>query len=171
MAQARSKLGFARCGLPPRSRGGRSRDSDGDGNVQISPVTQSVSSDGSLGSVSITASAPTCAWTSASSADWLVVLRNSSGTGSGTLDYGVCAKSPGRWSARARSSSADKPSRSPRTGSATRTYLSNRISHESAKARKKRLELPRFRGLRPTICFVFSCFRGESHRPLPGPRV
>jgi hypothetical protein len=93
MAQARSKLGFARCGLPPRSRGGRSRDSDGDGNVQISPVTQSVSSDGSLGSVSITASAPTCAWTSASSADWLVVLRNSSGTGSGTLDYGV-ARNP-----------------------------------------------------------------------------
>ena len=61
--------------------------------MQISPVTQSVSSDGSLGSVSITASAPTCAWTSASSADWLVVLRNSSGTGSGTLDYGV-ARNP-----------------------------------------------------------------------------
>ena len=34
-----------------------------------------------------------CARTSASSANWLVVLRNSSGTGSGTLDYGV-ARNP-----------------------------------------------------------------------------
>jgi len=55
----------------------------------ISPASQSVSADAFFGSVTVTASAATCAWTATANVDWLAVARGSSGTGSDSVAYGV----------------------------------------------------------------------------------
>lgn len=43
------------------------------------------------GSVGVTASVNTCAWTAASNASWITITGGSSGTGSGTVSYSVAA--------------------------------------------------------------------------------
>jgi len=57
----------------------------------LSPTSASYGADGGSGSVIVTASASTCAWTASSSALWISITSGSSGTGSGTVEYSVSA--------------------------------------------------------------------------------
>ena len=59
----------------------------------ISPTTQSVANTGGSGSIAVTASTATCAWTAISAADWIVVADGASRTGSGTTTFNVTANS------------------------------------------------------------------------------
>jgi outer membrane biosynthesis protein TonB len=55
----------------------------------IAPTSQSFASDVATGSVTVTTSAPTCAWTATSNVDWLAVTSGASGTGSGAVAFSV----------------------------------------------------------------------------------
>jgi len=60
----------------------------------INPTSQSFDSASHTGSVAITSSSSSCAWTAVSNnASWLHVTSGSSGTGSGTVSYSVDANS------------------------------------------------------------------------------
>jgi len=54
----------------------------------ISPTSQSFNSNGGTGSVSV-ATQSGCDWTAVSNASWIIITSNSSGTGSGTVNYSV----------------------------------------------------------------------------------
>lgn len=56
----------------------------------ISPIRQSVGSDGGSGSVVVTAP-PDCFWAPASNADWITVTASSGGSGNGSFSYSVAA--------------------------------------------------------------------------------
>ena len=56
----------------------------------ISPSSQSFSSSGGTGSVSVTAGSG-CSWTATSNAGWIAVTSGSSGGGNGTVGYSVAA--------------------------------------------------------------------------------
>jgi len=56
----------------------------------IAPPAQSFADSGGSGSIAITASDPSCAWSATSGASW-VTLGAASGTGSGTLGYQVAS--------------------------------------------------------------------------------
>ncbi len=55
----------------------------------ISPTSQSFASSGGTGSVAVTASSNSCAWTVSESLDWVTITSDSSGSGSGTVSYSV----------------------------------------------------------------------------------
>lgn len=57
----------------------------------IVPSTAGVDALGETGSVALTASQPTCAWTANSNASWLTVTSGTSGSGSGTIGYTAAA--------------------------------------------------------------------------------
>ncbi|HYM24625.1 MAG TPA: BACON domain-containing carbohydrate-binding protein [Vicinamibacterales bacterium] len=60
----------------------------------ISPTNQTVDPAGGAGTVTVTASSPSCTWTAASNnGDWLTVTSGSSGTGSGTAGFGAAVNS------------------------------------------------------------------------------
>src|SRR5262249_52292040 len=54
----------------------------------ISPSTQSLPSQGGIGSVAVTALAG-CNWTAGSNASWVAIVSGASGTGNGTVTYSV----------------------------------------------------------------------------------
>lgn len=56
----------------------------------ISPASQSFTSSGGTGSVSVTA-ASGCSWTTAESLSWITITSGSSGSGNGTVSYSVSA--------------------------------------------------------------------------------
>jgi hypothetical protein len=58
----------------------------------VSPVSQSFGSGGGTGTVTITTTSG-CNWTAVSNASWLIITSNSSGTGSGTVNYSVLSNS------------------------------------------------------------------------------
>jgi hypothetical protein len=55
----------------------------------VVPVAQDIGADGGPGQVSVTATAPTCAWTATSNAPWIAVTSGAQGTGSGATSYQV----------------------------------------------------------------------------------
>jgi hypothetical protein len=58
----------------------------------IAPESAEVGAEGGSGSVAVTASHPSCAWTAVSSApDWLTVTAGALGTGNGSVSYAVAA--------------------------------------------------------------------------------
>src|SRR5206468_3314528 len=57
----------------------------------LSPTSASPASGATTGSVNVTASASTCAWTAASNATWITVTGGSSGTGNGTVSDSITA--------------------------------------------------------------------------------
>lgn len=59
----------------------------------ISPTSQSFTSSGGTGSVSVTASSGSCAWNATESLDWVTITSGASGTGSGTVNYSVASNS------------------------------------------------------------------------------
>ncbi|MEK6673373.1 MAG: BACON domain-containing protein [Nitrospirota bacterium] len=61
----------------------------------ISPTSQSFASSGGTGSVSVTASISSCAWTATENLDWVSITSGASGTGNGTVNYSVSANATG----------------------------------------------------------------------------
>jgi Putative binding domain, N-terminal/Viral BACON domain len=60
----------------------------------IAPPSQSIDSTGGTGTVAVTASSATCAWTAASNnPDWLTVTSGASGTGNGSVAFNAAANS------------------------------------------------------------------------------
>jgi hypothetical protein len=59
----------------------------------LAPADQSVSETGGSGSIAITASATSCAWTAASNAAWITISSGASGTGNGSVSFTVTANS------------------------------------------------------------------------------
>ena len=57
----------------------------------LSPTSASVSPEGGLGTVNVTASPSICAWTAVSNAPWLVITGGASGIGNGNVSYSVAA--------------------------------------------------------------------------------
>jgi hypothetical protein len=57
----------------------------------VSSPTQSVGANGGTGQITVTASAPTCAWTASSVTSWLTVSSGANGTGDGTMTYVAAA--------------------------------------------------------------------------------
>ncbi len=57
----------------------------------IAPTSQSFSDPGGTGSVAVTTTPSTCAWTAVSNAGWITVTSGASGTGNGTVSYSVAA--------------------------------------------------------------------------------
>ncbi len=57
----------------------------------LSPQQQSFAGEGGSGTLTVTTSLGSCAWTAASSAGWLAITSGGSGTGSGTISYTVQA--------------------------------------------------------------------------------
>lgn len=57
----------------------------------ISPTASSPTHVGGSGTVAVTANAASCPWTATSNAPWITVTGGASGTGSGTVSYGVAA--------------------------------------------------------------------------------
>jgi hypothetical protein len=56
----------------------------------ISPTSQSFDSNGGTGSVGVTTQSG-CSWTAVSNSSWITITSNSSGTGSGTVNYSVAS--------------------------------------------------------------------------------
>jgi hypothetical protein len=61
--------------------------------MTIAPSSQTFSSDGGAGSVTVTPSAASCAWTAALNVSWVTILEGASGTGPGMVKYNVAANS------------------------------------------------------------------------------
>lgn len=61
----------------------------------LAPSNTAFSSDGGDGSVAVTASTSSCAWTAVSSAAWTAILQGASGTGSATITYRVSGNPTG----------------------------------------------------------------------------
>lgn len=59
----------------------------------VTPATVSIGVSGGAGSISVTPSAGTCAWTAVSQASWITITSGASGTGNGTVGYSVSANS------------------------------------------------------------------------------
>ncbi|MEO8255891.1 MAG: BACON domain-containing carbohydrate-binding protein [Acidobacteriota bacterium] len=57
----------------------------------VSPTSATIPAAGMSGTITVTASAPTCTWTGSSAAGWLIISAGASGTGSGTTTYVVAA--------------------------------------------------------------------------------
>ncbi len=57
----------------------------------IEPTSQSFTSAGGSGSVSVASSTSTCSWTATSNNSWLSITSGSSGIGDGTVEYSVAA--------------------------------------------------------------------------------
>jgi hypothetical protein len=57
----------------------------------IAPTGQNVADTSTSGSVAVSASAPTCTWTAASGAPWLIVTSGASGVGNGVVTFNVDA--------------------------------------------------------------------------------
>ncbi|MBF8275473.1 MAG: hypothetical protein HW390_546 [Candidatus Brocadiaceae bacterium] len=57
----------------------------------ISPTSQSFTSGGGTGSVSVEVKLGSCSWTAKSNASWITVTSGGSGTGNGTVTYSVLA--------------------------------------------------------------------------------
>ena len=62
----------------------------------ISPTSATFNRGGNKGSVSITASSSSCAWTAQSNASWITITSGASGTGKGTVKYSVSKNSTGK---------------------------------------------------------------------------
>ncbi|HLJ48114.1 MAG TPA: SBBP repeat-containing protein [Bryobacteraceae bacterium] len=62
----------------------------------INPTSAPYTAAGGNGSVSITASAPSCAWTATSNVSWISITSAAGGTGSGTINYNVQATGAAR---------------------------------------------------------------------------
>ena len=58
----------------------------------LSPISQSVSSSGGTGTVGVTAPSG-CTWSAVSNASWVMITSNSSGAGTGVVNYSVSANS------------------------------------------------------------------------------
>lgn len=61
----------------------------------LTPTNATVGTTGGTGSVTLNASASTCAWTATSNASWITLTGNTTGTGSGTVNYSVAANTGG----------------------------------------------------------------------------
>jgi hypothetical protein len=61
----------------------------------IAPTSQNVSRSGGSGSIAVTASAPSCAWTATAGAPWLTITSGASGTGNGTVGFSATANPGG----------------------------------------------------------------------------
>lgn len=61
--------------------------------ITISPVSATAATAGATGSIAVTASANSCAWTATSSADWLTLTGATSGTGNGTVTWSAAPNS------------------------------------------------------------------------------
>jgi len=59
----------------------------------IAPEQQAFAAEGGSAVLTVTASAPSCAWTAVSNASWLTVTAGLSGSGDGTVSYRVAAHS------------------------------------------------------------------------------
>ncbi|NIW44274.1 MAG: hypothetical protein GWN30_05735, partial [Gammaproteobacteria bacterium] len=59
----------------------------------ISPTSDSLTSVGGAGSVSVTASPDDCSWTATSNDSWITVVSGDTGNGNGSVDYTVEANS------------------------------------------------------------------------------
>ncbi len=59
----------------------------------ILPTSSLFSSSGNTGTVAVTTSLSSCAWTATSNNSWITVTSGSSGTGNGTVNYSVAANS------------------------------------------------------------------------------
>jgi hypothetical protein len=57
----------------------------------VSPTSASPGASGGVAAVSVTASAPSCAWTASSQAGWITISGTASGTGSATVQYAVAS--------------------------------------------------------------------------------
>ena len=57
----------------------------------IAPGSQAVAASGATGSVAVTASATTCAWTAASAVDWITITAPGPGQGNGNVDFTIAA--------------------------------------------------------------------------------
>jgi hypothetical protein len=57
----------------------------------IAPTSQNVTNAGGSGSVAVTASAGTCAWTATANDAWLTISGAASGTGNGTVAFTAAA--------------------------------------------------------------------------------
>jgi hypothetical protein len=55
----------------------------------VSPLTVEAPASGLLGNITLTASAPECAWTASASPSWITLTGPSQGTGSGTIGFSV----------------------------------------------------------------------------------
>ncbi|MBL8202896.1 MAG: NF038122 family metalloprotease [Blastocatellia bacterium] len=55
----------------------------------LSPTNASYGTSGGTGSVTVTASESTCAWTATSNAAWITISSGASGTGNGSVNYSV----------------------------------------------------------------------------------
>ena len=53
----------------------------------VSPLTDSVSSDGERRTIAVTASSPQCSWSARSATAWLTIVQGSEGSGSGEVVY------------------------------------------------------------------------------------
>ncbi|MGO9614346.1 MAG: glycoside hydrolase family 44 protein [Dissulfurispiraceae bacterium] len=62
----------------------------------ISPTSATFNRAGNKGSVSITASSSSCAWTAKSNVSWITITSGASGTGKGTVKYSVSKNSTGK---------------------------------------------------------------------------
>ncbi len=59
----------------------------------LSATSANVAATANSGSVNVTTSATTCAWTAASNVSWVTISSGASGTGNGTVNYNVAANS------------------------------------------------------------------------------
>jgi Viral BACON domain/Putative binding domain, N-terminal len=57
--------------------------------ITLDPTTRTFPSDGGSGSISVAASAASCAWTTETDASWVTIVSGATGTGSGTVRYTV----------------------------------------------------------------------------------
>ena len=64
-------------------------------NASINPASQTFTSTAGTGSVSVTDSSGSCAWTATSSLDWVTITSGASGAGSGTVQFSVSANTTG----------------------------------------------------------------------------
>jgi hypothetical protein len=63
--------------------------------ISISPNAQEIKKQGGSGSITVTASAASCTWTTIAHAAWLTVTHGTSGTGNGTVTFEVAENSGG----------------------------------------------------------------------------
>jgi hypothetical protein len=57
----------------------------------VTPASRSVASAATTGTISIAPSSASCGWSATSSANWLTITGNASGTGNGTISYAASA--------------------------------------------------------------------------------
>jgi hypothetical protein len=65
-------------------------------NFGISPMSQDVPAGGGSGSIVVTASPASCAWTATAGVPWLTITSGASGTGDGTVGFSAAANPGGQ---------------------------------------------------------------------------